>query len=73
MSSESAPTNGFDLAALVHGDDRADLSAPADHEKLVSEAQAASNGDGATPGVPVEPTATAGVPAATSAGDPAEP
>ncbi|MGO1397371.1 MAG: NUDIX hydrolase [Brevibacterium yomogidense] len=50
MSSESAPTNGFDLAALVHGDDRADLSAPADHEKLVSEAQAASNGDGGDAG-----------------------
>ncbi|SMY12032.1 NUDIX hydrolase [Brevibacterium jeotgali] len=46
MSSESAPTNGFNLAALVHGDDRADLSAPADHDKLRADAQAASNGDG---------------------------
>ncbi len=46
MSSESAPTNGFDLAALVNGDDRADLSGPADHEKLRAEAQAAANGDG---------------------------
>lgn len=46
MSSESAPANGFDLAALVHGDDRADLSAHSDHAKLRNEARAASNDDG---------------------------
>lgn len=45
MSSESQPANGFDLAALVNGDDRADLSGPADHAKLLAEAGAASNGD----------------------------